>query len=103
RLQRPHTGMANSNATAKGKVETGLFARLENRCAAVAFDFLVAVEEAHRASLAGVGVTADLGLEPLEVQALAVPVRFPVLNQGVEHLTGPRAERLALAPVRAHI
>src|SRR5689334_8357327 len=95
RLQRADAGMTYSDSAAEREVEAGLLAGLENRRASVTFDFLFAVEEADGAALAGVGVAADLGLEPLEVQAFAIPVRFPVLDQGVEHLTGTRAERLA--------
>ena len=51
------------------------------------------------ARLAGV----DLGLEPLEVEPVGVGVRLPVLEQRVDHVLGPREERLALAPVRAHV
>ena len=55
-----------------------------------------------RAALALLG-EAELGLEALHVQALAVALALPVLGHRVEHLAGPGEERLALAPVRAEL
>src|ERR1700761_1150426 len=95
--------MANSNSAAVREIETGLLAGLQNRRATVTFDSLVAVEEAHLAALAGVGVPADLRLEAFEVQAVPVTVFLPVLDQRIEHFAGSGAESLPLPPVRAHL
>ena len=90
RFERAYAGVADTDSTAEGQLQACLLARLQNRCAAVTFDFLVTVEEADFAALAVAGVTADLRLKSFEVQAIADRRCFP----------SARSARRAFLPVR---
>src|SRR3954467_517977 len=94
--------VADPLAAAERQVEALLLTGDEDRRRAVALDLLLAVGEHDRAALALLG-QAELGLEALHVQAVAVAVAVPVLEHRVEQLARAGDERLALAPVGAHL
>src|SRR4051812_35440437 len=81
----PDAGVADALATAVGQVQPVLLAGDEDRCRAVALDLALAGGEDDRAALALLG-QAELGLEALHVQAVAVALAVPVLQHGVEQL-----------------
>src|SRR4051812_14496620 len=97
-LERAHARVADALAAAVGQVEPRLLAGHEDRRRPVGLGFRVALEELDRAALALLGA-ADLRLEALHVEAVAVAVLVPVLLHRVEHPARAREERLALLPV----
>src|SRR3954447_6805084 len=92
--------VADALAAAVGQVEALVLAGDEDRRAPVGLDLLLGGREDDRAALALLG-EAELGLEALHVQAVAVAVGVPVVGHRVEQLAGAGDEGLALAPVRA--
>src|SRR4051795_470346 len=90
--------VADALATAVGQVEALLLAGDEDRSRAVALDLLLGLREDDAAALALLG-QAELGLEALHVELVAVAVRVPVVEHRVEQLARPGDEGLALAPV----
>src|SRR3954452_25267013 len=94
--------VADALATAVGQVEALVLAGDEDGGRAVALDLLLALGEDDAATLALLG-QAELGLEALHVQQVAVAVGVPVVEHRVEQLAGAGDERLALAPVGAHV
>src|SRR3954453_4117089 len=94
--------VADALATAVGQVEALLLAGDEDRSRAIRLHLLVALGEDDAASLALLG-QAELGLEALHVQAIAVAVGVPVVEHRVEQLARPGDERLALLPVGAQL
>src|SRR5207248_5377340 len=102
RAERADAGMADALATPEGQVEAALLAGHQDWGAAVRLGLGVAGEKADLAALAFLH-EADLGLEALHVQALAVALPLPVVLHGIEHVGGTREERFALAPVGADV
>src|SRR4051794_5780945 len=90
--------VADALAAAVGQVEARLLAGDQDRLRAVGLGLALRLGEEDRAALAFLA-GADLGLEALHVEAVAVAVGLPVLLHRVEHLGRPGDVRLALAPV----
>ena len=103
RLHGAHAGVADPDSAAKGELQTSLLAGLQNGCVTTTFGGGVAIEEGDLPALPRCGVAADLGLKPLVVQLLGLPVALPVFDERVKELTWPRTERRAFPPVRAQI
>src|SRR3954469_6689376 len=94
--------VADPLAAAERQVEALVLAGDEDRGRAVGLDLLLALGEDDATALALLG-EAELGLEALHVQLVAVAVRVPVVEHRVEELARAGDERLALAPVGTEI
>src|SRR5436190_4594259 len=76
RAELPDAGVADALATAERQLEPGLLAGDEDRRRTVGLGLAVTAEEGDRAALALLP-EAELGLEALQVQALAVGLAVP--------------------------
>src|SRR5690242_16121879 len=83
-------GVADAHPAAVGKLRPGLLAGDEDRRSPVAGRLEAALGEADRPAFSRHRGAADDGLEALHLEQLRVALLLPVLDQGVEHLPGPR-------------
>ena len=102
-LQGARAGVADADAAAELEVQSGFLAGRENRCAAVAFDVLIAAQKADRAALALLVAAADDGLETLVVELVRIAVLLPPGFQIVQEIRRAGAECLTLTPIGAQL